>query len=1516
MTTQPAKCSKLKIRIFFDSTIFQAGGNLFGRMEITATSSRSLKLGEIAVELAAYEEITSKEFTATQSFLSSRLSFQGPNIPPSNAVHGPCDENGFWMAKKGKTTFPFAFQLPLDCPSSLVFGQTASLRYVVTGLVQVFYHGKDETILKSKEAFVVEAWDGYNPDYKLPVRASNSTKLFWGGGGSIVLEALLSEKLHTAGGNLTVEVKVKNNTSRKVQGIRLGVHRRLEMVSNKDKAQQNPGLKIDTVSISEVVGTQEFKSSSYLFDTGEERTMTVNMIVPGNARAIRGTALFEVSCFVVVSVLLGAFSGELSVEIPVKICHPASLTPAPKPTLDDNHLPHHYNLVDEDMDLDPDLPTRSNRRVASNDSIAAPITSGYDSGNHNNQRDLPWGTDESDKQGEFTGIGRQGEWSQDPKGLSPANSITSIRSLLSSPKQKLSKLADKIQRSTSPSSSGHIQHEHRHGSKHLDDPNGQGRRLIPKSPPLGPAMPIAYVPAVERVRYTPFQAPPTTKAKEFMKAAAQYQQEMASELSGLGDDNVEFDLSNNRMASAIHQWISKKETEQQWKSQGVNRSSSPARSVSPIQIPNRRRPAVGRIDTQVGSFTSQFSATSMSPQSYDSPTSFGGSGQFPPSPGAADQTTSRFLHHAHRQPAAPQTEAYGSAPEDCMTDPPLFAKPLPLPSSPPTESPLQAAGMKASRARSLSPVPIPMQTPESLALAKQAFERVKRIQSPARDNMMNAAVNSASHSTTRPGSEDPPKLSNRDIKLPIPPQTPSSPEFGPSPSGLSRLLSNGVDTTQHSKPPCDMPNISLPSQPSSGPELRHIPMNRPLPVPAPKPRHLNLNNGSPGAPVGPLSGSRDLGGRSRPEPIAQPVSIAATSTSSGHLRNPQPVLATSSSLPRQEPPMARASGHLPEGKRSGTTQQNTYVPKPTPVPSTRPPPPIHHRDPNSGAALPNKMKPSLPVKGSGIKSDIKAVGRNLASSPTATATSGNSGGPGGSGFVYPKAARKPVGGIKPAVAAKPKNLAAQSTSGQVASRSPPRLKNGDNSPNGASVTSAVVNSQSPVETGQRSRQYNQGISPGDGAQSLEKPLTSVMSMRAPQVSMEPQQQQLGQGTQVVVGFETQRDVVAKVTEQGAEHGIEDDKTGKGDAYLQESDHVLQESGHDIRALPIAAAHSFRATGAHTGGYVVNTGKLRQVIKDNDASNQSGGSGGGSSSQLIQALAGGAMNAANAAVSGLGWRQQPPTSTTDRGQGVQQGIGGREKITHQVHDLTMKDVHFQTLSVSDQQVIAIDTHRPHHPRELEGTRSHHLVTSTQFESAAVQQKQSRSQPGSRVIDSSIRQEPLPAMPIVLAVEAVPTPSMPTDTQVITSVDSMAGREITPSSSSSSSSSTAPLTAAPNLDKTLPKIQEQTPRSRVFERPAEKMKNGDPAPIKNEGSKPIAVFADTSSATATANRIHSKPLPRPRYGQGTAAGSGPGSGSGVGATGNAALNVSAAAPKAINPKLQEYIQKYNLAASTRP
>ncbi|KAG0205972.1 hypothetical protein BGX28_002522 [Mortierella sp. GBA30] len=1467
MTTQPAKCSKLKIRIYFDSTIFQAGGNLFGRMEVTATSSRSLKLGEIAVELAAYE---------------------GPNIPPSNAVHGPADEDGFWMAKKGKTTFPFAFQLPLDCPSSLVFGQTASLRYVVTGLVQVFYHGKDETILKSKEAFVVEAWDGYNPDYKLPVQASNSTKLFWGGSGSLVLHAMLSEGLHSAGGNLSVEVKVKNNTSRKVQGIRIGVSRRLEMVSDKAKVEQNPGQSIDTVCISEVIGAQEFKSSSYLFDTGEERAMTINMAVPGNARTIRGTALFEVTCFVVVSMLLGAFSGELSVEIPVKICHPASLTPAPRPKLDQNHLPHHYNLVDEDLEVESDGPTRSNRRTASNSSLASPITGAFEPGGsgprEGSGRQLPWGSEGAENDDEGMSIGRQGEWKRDERELSPANSITSIRSLLSSPKQKLSRLADKIQRSTSPSSSNHLGHEHRQAPKNQGDSGAHGRRhMMAKSPPLGPALPIAYVPAVERVRYTPFQPPPTTKAKEFLKAAAQYQQEMAlgGALSGFGDDNVEFDLDDKKMASAIHQWISKKESEGMYQAPSLIQAPTATRPTPPIQIPiatsARRRPTVGPIDTHVGSFSSQHSPTGASPQSYYSPVSPGDVYNIPTSHDAAsysNQTTSRFLHHAHRQPAAPQTAAFGSAPEDCVTNPPLFARPLPLPSPPPTGSPLRPGMNMSAQPRSVSPVPVPIQTPENLALAREAFERVKRVGSPVQDSIFNAATSSSAPEHTTELSQDP-------KPTPIP-TTPTS--LAASPSGLSQLL-NGTPGRSAPNPKHARDGHSISTQTAlsiSGPDLGHVSANRPLPIPGPKPHHLNTSG---------ISSSANQG--------AQP---------SGYKFPQQPSL-HSTSLHRTEPTKRSAHKGIKEQDTMTNTvkvQQNAYVPKPTPTPSTKP--------------LPAKiMVASTKSDPTGTRLSVTGTKKAKGQDPSVRGSDHGT----GSGFVYPKAARKPVPTTKPAVAVKPKRLAVQPSAHQQ-----------DMGSNQTSSAAPVIESGSHDALNQRPRRIHQEE---PSQERLDITLAPTASMRAPQlipVSLSQSSFSLNerrstadksnQPTHVTLGFESTLDMISVVEE------TEEDIQGTENVYREESELAIprgatygnvqykdlpeqrQQTQSEIRAQAVAAANSFRATGANIGGYIVNTGKLRQVIKD--------GNGGGGNGHLIQALADGAMNAASAAASGLGWRQQQqqyqsphvssrPANPRPMQQRHQQQLKAPEKraplsrgqqhLPEHPHDLTMKDIHFQTLTPGSNQQVSIFDSAPEKIEargvtevQLESARqarSHHLFPASSGPMSLAVKQQSQSQPGSRVMYVPPRNEPLPPRPVALAVEARPSlESIPVADNLSVSVptESFAAAVSSPS--------------PPNLDKTLPKIQEPTPKSRVFERP-EKVE------AEQQRNSKVKV---PSVATTSSVGVYSRPGPRSRFGEDSNGETTPAYSK------SAAGVIGSAAPKVINPRLQEYIQKYNLAASTRP
>jgi hypothetical protein len=46
---------KLKLRLYLDARYFIAGSTLFGRMEIVSAHSSSLHIGEISVELTAYE---------------------------------------------------------------------------------------------------------------------------------------------------------------------------------------------------------------------------------------------------------------------------------------------------------------------------------------------------------------------------------------------------------------------------------------------------------------------------------------------------------------------------------------------------------------------------------------------------------------------------------------------------------------------------------------------------------------------------------------------------------------------------------------------------------------------------------------------------------------------------------------------------------------------------------------------------------------------------------------------------------------------------------------------------------------------------------------------------------------------------------------------------------------------------------------------------------------------------------------------------------------------------------------------------------------------------------------------------------------------------------------------------------------------------------------------------------------------------------------------------------------------
>lgn len=132
-------------------------------------------------------ELSSREHSATQAFLYSRVLFQGAHLPPSNAVLPAAPiAGGYWTARKGRTSFPFSFRLPASAPSSAAFAGNAALRYSVKASVQTWWNDAKHIVCARTDADVVERWeDEHDEAYRQPIEAVADTRLFMGGTGAV-----------------------------------------------------------------------------------------------------------------------------------------------------------------------------------------------------------------------------------------------------------------------------------------------------------------------------------------------------------------------------------------------------------------------------------------------------------------------------------------------------------------------------------------------------------------------------------------------------------------------------------------------------------------------------------------------------------------------------------------------------------------------------------------------------------------------------------------------------------------------------------------------------------------------------------------------------------------------------------------------------------------------------------------------------------------------------------------------------------------------------------------------------------------------------------------------------------------------------------------------------------------------------------------------------------------------------------------------------------------------------------
>ncbi|CDO75124.1 hypothetical protein BN946_scf185010.g49 [Trametes cinnabarina] len=319
--------SKVRVSLKFADTQFAAGGTVTGKMELECKAEKGLGIGVIMVELYAIEELTSRDHSATSTFLQSRRLFQGPGLPPSNSVHpypAPGDPplpTNYYHARRGITTFLFQFPLPNSSPSSIDFGSgLARIRYEVRASVGVAWKGEKKLVTDKKGVDVVERFE---PDFD----RVDSEGVIVGENGKIWMQGKVVGGFMVAGQPSCIELMVKNHSTKKNSGLSVTLTRELHL-PNIPPSQKQP------LQLSDTVTSVSFRGPEYIIVPGAEGIANLVIDVPKNARGVKGgrrvgdegkisECLFEVRCTVSVKLGMGIGSKDVRLDLPIMILHPS-----------------------------------------------------------------------------------------------------------------------------------------------------------------------------------------------------------------------------------------------------------------------------------------------------------------------------------------------------------------------------------------------------------------------------------------------------------------------------------------------------------------------------------------------------------------------------------------------------------------------------------------------------------------------------------------------------------------------------------------------------------------------------------------------------------------------------------------------------------------------------------------------------------------------------------------------------------------------------------------------------------------------------------------------------------------------------------------------------------------------------------------------------------------------------------------------------------------------------------------
>ncbi|GAA6057651.1 hypothetical protein JCM3770_000281 [Rhodotorula araucariae] len=369
--------ARVELDLALETPLVVEGGLLKGRLEVRIRKNKEREcevwISTPKIRVIGFEELSCGDGRYIFYHASSPAS---PPSDPLSCHDSPADGEGFHLGKVGQHNVPVKMSLPIGKGAKGPWkGKQGVVRYIAIASVKL--KGKDGADRSIAHFYRhVEVYPYFNPALALapsvtPLTAEGSKSLFMGGSGLVTLRARLHRETWVAGQRCYVEVRVENESSKKIKALTLAlirttsVHRSAARPSS--HSSHDPygfGVEAVPASASEPTQTQTTRKKvaettlelgkkgtkgvtakgSWLgVEAGEVADFSPSFLIPEDALTISRGRHLEISYAVKVSVG-GSLSADVSADIPIRIINFVSLDPPPghagsSPVAEQTHRP-------------------------------------------------------------------------------------------------------------------------------------------------------------------------------------------------------------------------------------------------------------------------------------------------------------------------------------------------------------------------------------------------------------------------------------------------------------------------------------------------------------------------------------------------------------------------------------------------------------------------------------------------------------------------------------------------------------------------------------------------------------------------------------------------------------------------------------------------------------------------------------------------------------------------------------------------------------------------------------------------------------------------------------------------------------------------------------------------------------------------------------------------------------------------------------------------------------------------